>query len=200
MKSRLGWLLVAGAFALSTTPALYADVTPAPSSSHHPQAHPRLRERLEQLRARAAALAPSAAPSSAPATSVAPLPSAVPGFAQADELSRKWAALAATRQARRERHRAEAMRAVGTRWSDPEAYAELKLHARRVAELGRLEFLAQNARQGADRDQLLARIAKLSAREAERHRRRLARLAAQSGPGTAISAAPIPASSGEAPR
>jgi hypothetical protein len=198
MKSRLGWLLLAGALVLGTTPLLYADVTPAPSS-HHPQGHPRLRERVEQLRARVAALSSSAAPSSTPAASVAPPPSAVPSFGHADELSRKWAALAATRPARRERHRAELMRAVGTRWSDPQAYAELKLHAKRVAELGRLEFLAQNARQGADRDQLLARIAKLSAREAERHRQRLARLAAAPAPSTATSA-PIPASSGEAPR
>jgi hypothetical protein len=202
-RRRLAWLLLASGVSLAVAPALRADVTPAPSSSHHPSRE-RLRQRLEQLRERAAALPPGAAGSTNPPLGAsaaplgAPLPSALPRLARAEELSRRWAALAAARQARREQHRAELVREVGARLSDPEVGAELKQHAKRLAELARLEFLAQNARQGKDRDQLLARISKLTARETERHRRRIARLTAAPRSSAAGSAAPAP--SREAPR
>jgi hypothetical protein len=84
------------------------------------------------------------------------------------------------------------VREFGQRLSDPAVRAELALHATRMAELSRAQFLAQNARTGAARDKLLARVAKLSERETARHRARLARLV------PAASAAP-PASSSSQP-
>jgi hypothetical protein len=118
----------------------------------------------------------------------------LPPSEAAAELKRRWRAHSESRLERRERHRAALVRELGHRLSDPRVKAELELHARRTAELARIQFLAENARHGAEREKLLARVAKLSARETTRHRQHLARLAA-----AAPSATPAPSSSG-APR
>jgi hypothetical protein len=122
--------------------------------------------------------------------------------AVAEELGRKWRALAATRLERRERHRAALVRELGQRLSDPQVKAELKLHATRIAELSRIQFLAENARKGAARERLLSRVEKLIARENERHRKRLATLSgAPAAPSASPSAhAPGPRPSAGAPR
>jgi hypothetical protein len=109
------------------------------------------------------------------------------------ELARRWKALGENRLERRERSRAALVRQLGPHLSDPRVKDELKLHATRVAELARLRFLAENARTGARREQLLARISKLSAREAERHQKQLAKLVAAAGvPSTGGPSAPAP--------
>ena len=199
---RLGLLLAVTALALA--PALRADDQRAPDGQPRPSAeqrHDRLQRRLDRLRERAAG-APGTAP---PASSSRPASSASPGANDSlhAELSRKWAALAATRQARRERHRAALLHDVGAHLSEPDVKAELALHASRVADLARIEFLAQNARAGAERQKLLARVAKASERETERHQRRMARLLTQAAPAASnggAPAAPAGASSSEAPR
>lgn len=189
MTSRLGWLVCVAA--LGVAPVLRADETPAPSTQ--PVDAERLGRRLERWRERSRALAASAASSVAP-----PSPSALPVAERAEALARRWAAWTASRQARGERQRAELARQVGAKLNDPELRAELELHARRVAELARLEFLAQNARDGAERERLLTRIGKLSAREDERHRRRLARWSAPSSAPSASAAASSAAPSASA--
>jgi hypothetical protein len=192
MTRRLAWLLAAALAALGTARALRAEDAPPPDPSAHRRNAEQLRERLQRLRERAAELA-SAAPS---ASSAPPLASALNQPASAVELARRWAALAATRHERRARHRAELLDQIGERLDDPAARAELELNARRLAELGRIEFLAQNARDGAARTQLLARVAKLRARELERRKKRLLRLTAAA---PSISpAAPAPPPSAEA--
>lgn len=179
--------------ALAISPQLRAeDPTPTPAGSVRPHDAQRIRERLERLRERAAALA-SAAPS-ATGSGPAPVPSALEKASTA-ELAQRWAALAELRRARREKRRAELRDEVGRRLAEPSVAAELQLHERRLAELGRIEFLAQNARQGAERTQLLSRVARLTARETERHRRRLATLALRAA--SSASAPPVPR--GEAP-
>jgi hypothetical protein len=157
---------------------------PAPSSAEEPsRRQERLGQRLERLRQRALELA-----SAVPADSATPLPSGsatpTPGLAQSQELLQRWAELAATRQARREQHRAELQRELGELAADPEIAAELRLHAQRVSDLARVAFLAKNARSGQQREQLLARVSKLVAREASRHRQALARLAKRKAPAT----------------
>lgn len=149
---------------------------PAPSSAEDPsRRHERLGQRLERLRQRALELA-----SALPAGSAAPLPSGsaspAPGLAQGQELLQRWAELVATRHARREQHRAELQRELGELAADPEIAAELRLHAQRLSDLARVEFLAKNARSGPQREQLLARVNKLLAREAGRHHKAIARL------------------------
>lgn len=181
----VAWLLATGMLVLGFAPALRADVVPSPE---------RIQRRLERLREQAAAAASNSArpasstgpaPSANPASSAGPAPSSI-AVLRAD-LLRKWAELSSTRRDRRDRHRAEVMREVGQRLSDPAVKAELALHATRVAELSRAQFLAQNARTGADREKLLGRVAKLSERETARHRARLAKLLAAA---PAASAAP----------
>ncbi len=192
-------LLTAATLTLAFAPTLRADVAPSPE---------RLQRRLERMRDKAAAAASGQAgptPSVAPAPSGGPAPasSVAPALPEQlrvmqEHLRKKWSELAATRDERRERHRAELVRQVGQRLSDPAVKAELAQHATRQAELSRLEFLAQNARSGAAREKLLARIAKLSARETERHRARIAKLlaptggAAPSGSAGAATASPAP--------
>jgi hypothetical protein len=171
----LAWLLATGTLVLGFAPTLRADVVPSPE---------RIQRRLERMREQAAAAASGArpassngaAPSASPPSSAGPIPSGVNALRA--QLLQKWAELSATRRERRDRHRAELMREVGPRLSDPAVKAELALHATRVAELGRAEFLAQNARTGATREKLLARVAKLSEHETTRHRARLAKLLA----------------------
>lgn len=175
-RGSVAWLLATGTLVLSFAPALKADVPAQPE---------RIERRLERMREEAAAAiasgarpAPSAAgaASANPPGSAGPTPSSI--SALKDELLRKWAELSATRRERRERHRAELVREVGQRLSDPAVKAELALHATRVAELNRAQFLAQNARTGAAREKLLARVAKLSEREGARHRAQLAQILA----------------------
>jgi hypothetical protein len=175
-----GWrwavcLGIAG-LALIATPSLRAEPPPAGSSSAPRGAHSvgrkELRQRVEQLLERHRA-SPSALPSSLPL----PHPSASASAAWLPDLSRRWAELAATREARREKNRAALVRELGARLEDAAVRAELSLHAQRLAELTRLEFLARHARTGEQRAQLLGRIQKLQAKEATRHRLRLAKLA-----------------------
>jgi hypothetical protein len=138
--------------------------------------------------------APNFWPSASAAPRASGAPSAAPLAGTAAELARRWRAFAESRLERRERHRAALVRDLGQRLSDPSVKDELKLHATRMAELGRIQFLAENARQGADREKLLARVTKLTARESARHQRQMARLTA-----AARSASAAPSSSG-APR
>jgi hypothetical protein len=195
---------------LLTAPALSAD--PAPPAASAPAAAGSARRPfegqrdrlLERLRERGLAV-PSASDAPLPSPSGAPLGSAAPAASSAlvEELARRWRALTATRLERRERHRAALVRELGQRLSDPEVKAELKLHATRVAELGRIQFLAENARSGAQREKLLSRVSKLLARENERHRKRLLALAgASAAPSASAGGAPAPAPrpSSEAPR
>lgn len=189
---RPGWLLAAGivALGLGVAPRLWADLAPGPNDGPRPSHEQRLRQRVDRLRQQAAGLA-SAFPR--PSDSAAPAPSgsaATPSNLKALELARKWAERVATRHERRERHRAELARELGTRVSDPVVMAEAKLHATRQAELERANFLALNARHGAERDQILARIAKLSERENTRHCVRMEKL---------LSRSPAVAPSGSAP-
>jgi hypothetical protein len=160
----------------------------------------RAAERLRQLAVPGpSASAPPAG--SAPTLPAAPSGSVVPGAAHLADLARRWKALGENRVERRERSRAALVRQLGPRLSDPRVKDELKLHATRVAELTRLRFLAENARSGATRQQLLARIAKLSAREAQRHEKQLAKLAAAAGVPSAGVPVPsaVPAPSGAKP-
>jgi hypothetical protein len=200
--------VLAGLAVLVVGPALLAE-PPASSSAGTPDVQRKqdeLRERSRQRRMvlpTASVLPPLPWDLAAPSGSRAvPLPSALPVPSAGgvhDELRRKWRLLAESRQERRERHRAALVRELGQRLSDPQIKAELKLHATRVAELSRLKFLADNARSGAARDKLLARIDKLSALEIQRHRKRLAKLtnalAAPSASGA--TRAPVPSVGGQ---
>ncbi|HYP87316.1 MAG TPA: hypothetical protein VEQ59_04170 [Polyangiaceae bacterium] len=203
MTKRLGWLLFTSAMALGAAPALRADDAPVPSARFDAE---RLREHLERLRdhkrsAPSAAPSGSSTPGSAPSSSseAEPLGSPDRTLRRAEELARKWAALASARIERREKHRENLVRQLGVHLSEPAVAAELKLHATRLAELNRLEFLAQNARQGAAREQLLARVQRLVVRESERHRRHLAKLTAAPPPGSAAAGPAPPPSSGSPP-
>lgn len=195
---RLGWLLGAAALGLVLAPGVRADVAPGPGPRPvRPAASGQLEQRLERLQQRAAAWA-SALPSASAA------PSAAAGFSP-QSLAQKWAARLATRQERREQHRAALLQQLGQHLSEPQVKAELALHATRLAELARIEFLAQNARSGEAQRQLLTRVAKLSTREAQRHQLRLAKLlgkeaapAPSSAPSVAAPGA-LPASSVKAP-
>jgi hypothetical protein len=202
--NRLALLLGALALALgAASPTLAQSPSAAPSASarrgnDRTELEQRRDEVLKRLRERGlpigSAPVPWPAPSASAASPPASAPSASPLASAAAELSRRWRAFSESRVERRERHRAALVRELGQRLSDPRVKDELKLHATRMAELARIQFLAENARQGANREQLLARVAKLSAREAARHQRRMAGLAA-----TAQSASAAPSSSG-APR
>ena len=201
-------LFVSAALLALAPAALHADV---PSSSAAPQRLPRPPEErlLRRLRHAQELVAGEPNPLSSPSSSATPPPPAPSGSATKldslrAELAKKWAELAATRHERRERHRAALLREVGAHLSSPAVKAELALHASHVADLARIEFLAQNARTGADRQKLLARVAKASERETERHQRRMTKLLAITAPAAsgAPEAAPAPASlpSTEAPR
>ncbi len=182
------------ALALAAAPALSADPPPSASDAARgaptPEQQERLRRHVERLRER---LAPHASgttsPRSAPSASGGPAPSAS-GHGPLLDLARRWADVAATRDARREKHRAKLVREIGARLQEPAVRAELAVHSKRMAELSRLEFLAKNARSGEQREKLLARIVKLQAQEAIRHQRSLAQLT----PPPAASAAPPAAS------
>jgi hypothetical protein len=196
MNRRRAWWAALAIAGLGMSPALRAEDAPAASAHRHNAEQ--LRERLHRLRERAAALA-SAAPSGS--TSAPPLASAFEHPLTPAELAKRWAARAATRQERRAQHHAQLLTEVGGHLDDPAAVAELQLHVKRLAELGRIEFLAQNARHGPARAQLLARVAKLKAREVERHRKRIGQLTTRSGSApSASNAPPPPTPSSEAPR
>jgi hypothetical protein len=191
---RPGWVLAIGvvALGLGLAPRLRADLAPGPNDGPHapresPEQRLQRRERLERLRAGLASAFPRlpTAPAPAPSGSVAALSSA-----RALELAQKWAELVATRHERRERHRAELVRELGARVSDPAVIAEVKLHTTRQAELERANFLALNARRGAEREKILARIAKLSGLENARHRVRMEKLFGPSNAGAASAPAP----------
>jgi hypothetical protein len=201
---RLGSLTLGLALALgaaSPTLAQAPSAQTAPSAGRPPERAELERRRDEVLkRLRALPIGSGAAewplPSGAPSGSAAPrasgAPSALPLADAAAELTRRWRAFGESRLERRERHRAALVRELGPRLSDPRVKEELKLHATRVAELARIQFLAENARKGADREKLLARVAKLQARESARHQQRLARLAAAAAPSAAPSSSGAP--------
>jgi hypothetical protein len=197
---KLFWLSAAAALVLGFSPILRADL--APDNEPAQARQERMQRRIERLRERAASLASGLAlPSGSALQATPPAPSSsatlAPGAALREELARKWAELAATRLERRERHRATLIKDVGPRLSDPVVQDELRLHSTRLAELSRAEFLAQNARSGAAREQLLARVTKLSSREAARHRKQMAKLLA-APPQAAASPSAGPAASAEA--
>lgn len=171
--------------------------TPRPTGStrgpHDRAELERQRDRvLEELKKHgldvgSAPLPPLALPS-ASGSVVAPFPSALP---PGQELERRWRNFTASRSERRERHRSELVKELGPRLQDPRVKAEVQLHARRLAELNRLEFLANNARSGGQQAGLLKRLALLREREELRHRAKLAELVAV--PVGSASGAPVPA-------
>mgnify|MGYP001552692837 CR=1 FL=1 len=187
---RLGWVGgVAAVVTLAVAPQLWADLAPREGSGPTQE---QLQRRREILARGAAALA-SALPSASAAVSASPAPSGSggPALKVPEELAKKLAELRATRAERRERHRSALVEQLGARLNVPEIKAELELHARREAELSRVTFLANNARSGAAREQLLARAAKLSAREQARHAARLRQLtSAATAPSAGASAGP----------
>jgi hypothetical protein len=204
-------ILVASGLLLAAPAALSADPPPTPSTASPASGAARRplegsRERiLERLRERGLALPSGSGAAPMPSFS-APLGSAGPAASNAaaitEELGRKWRALTATRLERRERHRAALVRELGQRLSSPHVKAELKLHATRIAELSRIQFLAENARRGAEREKLLTRVKRLRDRENERHQKRIAVLASASAAAgaSASGSAPSPRPSSEAPR
>ncbi len=214
---RLGLVSAAVLLLLAAASHTFAE-PPAAGRKHERELLERQRDRvLEQLKQRGLPV-PSGSPlppdpsgsASVPAPSgsvppAAPFGSAGPGAERLAELARRWRALGENRLERRERNRAALVRQLGQRLSDPQVKGELKLHATRTAELTRLRFLAENARSGAPRDKLLARITKLSARETERHQKQLAKLAAAGASASAPSGsavvppAPTPIPSGAKP-
>lgn len=200
MTSR-GWLVLALALLpLGVASALRAE-PPAAAPSRDAGRPPAqaLRQRLEQLQALHAATSPSGS-AQPPRATAAPRPSASSG-SPAAELAQKWADLVASRREHRDQDRAALRRQMGARLQDANVQAELALHAKRVAELQRLEFLARNARSGAQREQLLSRIAKLVERELTRHRKHLGGLAPVPSASSASSATSVPPAPGvEAPR
>ena len=189
-------------FSFGLARVLHAETPAPPSASAQPPRTPEeLRRHLErELERHGAKLPPLPSGSAPPPALPSPSASSSSGNLQ-DDLARRWAELSSTRLQRRDRHRAALIQEVGARLNDPGVQAELSLHATRLAEIARLQFLAQNARSGAQRDKLLLRITKLSEREAERHRRRLLKLGAFEAPSASASAvtAPAPSASG-APR
>lgn len=195
--ARLGWLAgVAAVVTLAMAPQLWADIAPRSGPTEE-----QLQRRRAILERRAAALASALASASA-AVSASPAPSGsvvLPPKLR-EELAKKLAELKATRAERRERHRNALVQQLGARLNVPEIQAELALHARREAELSRVTFLANNARSGAARDQLLARAAKLSAREQARHAARMQQLSKTSPAPSTSAGSPSPAPSAEAPR
>lgn len=191
--ARLSWVAcVAAVVTLAVAPQLWADLAPREGSGPTQE---QLQRRREALARRAAALASVFASASA-AVSAPPAPSgsAGPALKLREELAKKLAELKATRAERRERHRSALVQQLGARLNVPEIKAELELHARREAELSRVTFLANNARSGAAREQLLARVTKLSAREQARHAARMQQLA-NAATAPSGSAAPRPAGS-----
>lgn len=191
--ARLSWVAgVAAVVTLVVAPRLWADLAPREGSGPTQE---QLQRRREALARRAAALASAfASASAAVSASPAPSGSAGPALKLREELAKKLAELKATRAERRERHRSALVQQLGARLNVPEIKAELELHARREAELSRVTFLANNARSGAAREQLLARAAKLSARERARHAARMQQLAS-AATAPSGSAAPRPAGS-----
>jgi hypothetical protein len=191
--ARLSWVAgVAAVVTLVVAPQLWADLAPREGSGPTQE---QLQRRREALARRAAALASAfASASAAVSASPAPSGSAGPALKLREELAKKLAELKATRAERRERHRSALVQQLGARLNVPEIKAELELHARREAELSRVTFLANNARSGAAREQLLARAAKLSARERARHAARMQQLAS-AATAPSGSAAPRPAGS-----
>jgi hypothetical protein len=189
-------LATAALVALLFAPSLAAD--PSASPSIMPSALPGAAERerlqrqleqqrdlaLERLRLQHAPARPSGS-TTAPPPAMSPLPNV--SAKAATELADKWQRIVDTRLERRERQRSELVRNVGTRLADPRVREELKLHAKRTAELRRLKFLAENARTGAVRESLLARISKLSASEDGRHRKRMQALVVAAAPAASAS-------------
>jgi hypothetical protein len=184
---------------LAQAPSASSSALPPPPrpSARGPHEHPELERQREQLLGElkkrgldlsSAALPPIALPSASGA--VAP-GSSVPNPTL--ELGRRWRAFTESRLERRERSRAALVKELGPRLQDPRVKAEVKLHVTRLAELNRLEFLANNARSGAAQARLLQRLATLRQREERRHQAKLTELAAA----PALSAsAPVPAPSG----
>lgn len=196
------WALVlAASWLASAAPALSADPPLPEGSGRPPHARERLRDELRRRAASVASSLPSALPLSSGAPPAPPSGSAAPlqGVLKLDELARKWRERAATREERRAKHRAQLLREVGKNSSQPAVAAELVLHARRVAELARIEFLAQNARTGAERDALLARVARLTEKESSRHRQALKKLLGSVPAPSASGASPAPSPSGVSP-
>ena len=197
--ARIGWLAgVAAIVTLAVAPRLWADLAPREGSGPTQE---QLQRRREILARRAAALA-SAFGSASAAVSALPVPSGSsgPALQLRDELAKKLAELRATRAERRAKHHRALVEQLGARLNVPEIKAELELHARREAELSRVTFLANNARSGTAREQLLARAAKLSAREQARHSARLQQLTNGAlAPSASASAAPPAGSASSAP-
>jgi hypothetical protein len=122
-----------------------------------------------------------------------------------DELKKKLAERHVSREARQLEARGLLVRRWGSTLAKPDAQAELKLNALRLAQLERLEELAATERIGTQRSELLEKVQKLRERENDRHARSMQAIAAvqtadaasaHTAPATVLAA---PAASGGTP-
>lgn len=121
----------------------------------------------------------------------------------------RWRKHVESRLERRQEHKKRLIARWGQALRRPDAVAELRHHAERMARLRRLRFLAETEREGKDQEKLLARIDKLIELEQARHERAMQRhqtppgapSGAPSGVASAAAAPtpPAPASSGGRP-
>jgi hypothetical protein len=200
---RLAVSVAVAVLAIGVASQTFAQAPSAAPSAQRERLLAELKKRGLDLRS--AHLPPITLPSAAPPLPLpsAALPSASIGagavapLTSASDLARRWRAFGESRLERREKNRAALVKELGPRLQDPRVQAEVKLHVTRVAELNRLEFLANNARTGADQAGLLGRVAKLRAKEEQRHRAKLAELAAAPAPSSSTpSPSPAPSGSG----
>jgi hypothetical protein len=98
------------------------------------------------------------------------------GTLSKQELATALRALNDDRKARRHHHREGLRQRWGKRLALPAATAELRHHERRMAHLNRMLLLAETERQGKAKDELVARIEKLSELENRRHERKMSQL------------------------
>jgi len=102
-------------------------------------------------------------------------------------LQKKLEELAESRAERRRTRQLSLAHELGPSAEKPEVRGELERHARAVARLERIKFLAATERSGDSRKQLLERVARLSELEERRYHQRV-RALLQPAPGPADSA------------
>lgn len=197
--------LVVATALLGLAPAvLLADVPSANDARPHAPLTPQERQLRRPRHGQGPFAGEPSAPASGSGSAAPPAPSssATPPDGPRAAALKQLADLAATRLERRAHHHAELLREVGAHLREPAVKEELALHANRVADLARIELLAQSARTGADRQKLLTRATAALARESARHERRMKKLLAAAPPAAtgADSATPAPPPSAEAPR
>lgn len=103
------------------------------------------------------------------------------GALKKGELEKELQALRESRKERRQQHQLALKERWGASLAAPPVRAELERHERRMAKLNRLSLLAETERQGAAKDKLVQRIDQLTARENERHERKMTDLESTAG-------------------